>query len=680
MSPSVLEQIPALFLHPIQAHQLLGDSNDAYEREAEQVSQHIIRQLERPAIASEDYCPRSSPVTSYADTEGVTGVEQAASHQHSRTIQRLPCQSDPTGLLSVLRHAQGHPLPVPIRQSMEDSFGGEDFKHIRYHDDRPSRDLAHSLGAESFTFGEHIVGDIHNPEVLAHELQHERQQRKQTPKQTSSDRPSLPVSRVGQPQVQRMLTHQGRVLSNEEIIAAILRFQLSEVESTVIMGYASQPALYDFEQVRLSATLGLQAAPIQLHGVVVPAMIPYRAFPYAHPGSGLLPAGVGVGMLSTIPQFPTAVIPSIPTVNPQPKELRPLSPQKMQACLSTLVELLQSSASQEEKKSQCEEMLSAIPTQQRAALAETLYYEYRLNLNYYLSYEIRSYDFVDRESKKAEQYVKGINRAIAIDGLKIESLQTVDLNQLIDAENLDERIEFAAKRHRDFVDENGAVQDLKDVGPISVQSHSLLGVGYQGKVKATQAGVVKIQKVDSFDPFVSLGRELAALACLQAYSPDELQKYYPQVIAVRSTFNQQQKKRIYVEMSKIEGKTLDKVQIPNDFNALRRFLTTLFLGFANMHRLGITHGDIQSGNIMVHPSTYEASIIDFGQAILFPEKMNSKQWDILKLSDTLTELLQDPHFSRTMRSLLSDCIYLLDQSMTLEEFISTSFFREVIMP
>ena len=377
--------------------------------------------------------------------------------------------------------------------------------------------------------------------------------------------------------------------------------------------------------------------------------------------------------------FPTAIIPSLPTFKTQSQPLRSLSPQEIQACLSSLSELLQSSANQDEKKQRSEEMMSTIPTEQRTFLAEALYYKYRLNLNYYLPHELRTYDFIDQESKEAEKHVKGTNKAISIDGLNIESLQTVTLNQLIEAENLDERIEFSPKSHRYLVDKNGAVQDLKDVGPISVYSNSLLAAGHDGKVKASQAGVVKIQKVDNFDQLVSLGAELAALACLEAYSPPETQKYYPKLIAVRSTFNQKQRKQIYVEMSKVEGYTLDKVTIPNDFNALRRFLTSVILALTNIHRLGISHGDIHGGNIMVNPSTYEAAIIDFGQATLFPEKMTSKQWDMRGLSDTLTKLLQKPHFSQSLKHLISDCILMLNRSMTLKDFISSSFFREVII-
>ena len=100
-----------------------------------------------------------------------------------------------------------------------------------------------------------------------------------------------------------------------------------------------------------------------------------------------------------------------------------------------------------------------------------------------------------------------------------------------------------------------------------------------------------------------------------------------------------------------------------------------------MHRLGIVHRDLQPSNIMVNPSTYDATIIDFGQATLFPEKMTSKQWDMLALSDMLLELFEQSHFSKTLKNLIADCIHLLDQSMTLDELISSLlFFREVIMP
>lgn len=77
----------------------------------------------------------------------------------------------------------GRPLPEATRAQME-SFLGGDFSGVRIHDDRPSQELAASIGARAFTSGPHVyfgTGE-YNPSsasglrLLAHELTHVQQQ------------------------------------------------------------------------------------------------------------------------------------------------------------------------------------------------------------------------------------------------------------------------------------------------------------------------------------------------------------------------------------------------------------------------------------------------------------------------------------------------------------------------
>ena len=598
----------ALFLHPIQAKQILGEQGDSYEREAGRVSQEVVRRMNQRTVFSDRCSQFPIEMTSHSSPLELEEDKPRKSGQYSDTGPMTPKRSDSTRLFSQL-HSRGRLLPDPIRLSMEDSFGGEDFRHIRYHDDAHSLEIARYLGAEAFTFGEHIVGKIDDPEVLAHELQHERQQRRDpiTPTLRSSTSSLLPAARLNQPKVQRILVRNGQVLSNGQIMAELQRFWLSPSEINCIMLYASQPVLYDLDHVRISATLGLLATPIQaqrgwphrvphnafsspypragfslpsfgagsVEGTASPYMIPPHRYPafsgqlwstpfvspqphatshvqsqgwpqphaFSHVQSQDWPASVSTAFPSAGAPFPIPVLPPVPAINPHfsnpvfpafstanlsfpaafipasplsdtlsspasdasSPPLRTLSAHEIQACLSALVGLLQSSASQDEKKDQAEAMTATIPPEQRAWLAEMLYYEHRLNLNYYLPNELRTYDFIDRESRDAEERVRRTHKPIAIDGLNIESLQTLDLNQLINAEHLDGRIEFAPKKRRSIVNVDGTVQELKEIGPIAVHSNALLGTGSYAKVKSSQGGVVKIQTLQSPEQFALLG-------------------------------------------------------------------------------------------------------------------------------------------------------------------------------
>ena len=265
LSAQKITQYPPnpLFLHPIQAKMMLGGANDKYEQEADRIAKQVVRRLHQPTQppSPEDEAANIQP-------QGITEADES--------LQRTPivqsCSDSSVGAMrpeqetniSAVIQRGGKPLPDTIRQSMEQGFGSEDFSHVRLHDDVSSQAVAASIGAKAFTLGHHIVGSVPNPEVMAHELQHVRQQSRETlTHMPSSSLSLLPVSHLGQPKIQRMLMQDGRVLTYEEIMVKLQELQFSTAQINYIMGYASQPVLYDFDQVRISATLRFPATPIQ---------------------------------------------------------------------------------------------------------------------------------------------------------------------------------------------------------------------------------------------------------------------------------------------------------------------------------------------------------------------------------------------------------------------------------
>ena len=159
--------INPLFRHPIQT-QLYRCPQDQHEQEAEQVAQNVI-----------------NPPTIYRG--GIDNLQPAQSHIQGRIKNSSSQAINPytTAQIYDLIQTTGSSLPLNMQQEMESRFGNEDFSEVQIHTDSNSIAVADSMGAEAFTLGHHIVGDLRNPVTLAHELQHIRQQH-QAPSQDSN--------------------------------------------------------------------------------------------------------------------------------------------------------------------------------------------------------------------------------------------------------------------------------------------------------------------------------------------------------------------------------------------------------------------------------------------------------------------------------------------------------------
>lgn len=155
----------------LQPRLAIGRSNDALEREADDVARRVLAQP-HPSSAG----------------QGTVPLRPAAAPEGPATLRRLPSAPGPvaTGLpASVDRTlaSPGRPLEPTLRGDMEGRFG-VDFSHVRVHTDAAAARSAREVSALAYAAGPHIAfangqfapGTAAGRELLAHELAHVVQQ------------------------------------------------------------------------------------------------------------------------------------------------------------------------------------------------------------------------------------------------------------------------------------------------------------------------------------------------------------------------------------------------------------------------------------------------------------------------------------------------------------------------
>jgi hypothetical protein len=180
----------------LQAKLTIGQPNDPYEQEADQMAAQVVQRMNRLKSASEP-----QPVQ-----------RQELSEEDKETLQRKPTAQAPNAvsadLESQIQGAKGggQSLGDSIRQPMEQAFGA-DFSGVKVHTDAQSDQLNRSIQAKAFTTGQDVFfrqgaydpGSSNGQELLAHELTHVVQQngRQVAPIQRRSK-----ISQVNAPGVQ----------------------------------------------------------------------------------------------------------------------------------------------------------------------------------------------------------------------------------------------------------------------------------------------------------------------------------------------------------------------------------------------------------------------------------------------------------------------------------------------
>lgn len=187
-----------------QAKLSIGAPNDAFEREAEEVAERLMRaDPAEPRPTTE--APRSvQRLCGDCEEEEITAGT-------TNTLQRTPYASGANNLPHVdatriqRLHRGGVALPTSVRSDMERYFG-RDFGAVRIHNDATAGSLARSVLSHAFTLGSDIVfapgrfapGTKPGRGLLAHELTHVVQQGKAPPRglNTRSPTPFMSGERV----------------------------------------------------------------------------------------------------------------------------------------------------------------------------------------------------------------------------------------------------------------------------------------------------------------------------------------------------------------------------------------------------------------------------------------------------------------------------------------------------
>lgn len=170
-------RVPVLARTPprVQARPAVNTPGDLYEREADRISEQMMRVLEpqlHRASPSGGGCPECR------DERSARGCSQAEHVQADAAAGGVA----PPIIHEVLR-SPGQALTAETRALMESRFG-HDFGPVRVHTDPKARRSAETVNARAYTVGQHIVfgTERYAPEsnagklLLAHELVHVIQQ------------------------------------------------------------------------------------------------------------------------------------------------------------------------------------------------------------------------------------------------------------------------------------------------------------------------------------------------------------------------------------------------------------------------------------------------------------------------------------------------------------------------
>ncbi|WP_204150209.1 DUF4157 domain-containing protein [Leptolyngbya sp. CCY15150] len=189
---------------PVQAKLTVGQPNDQYEQEADQVAAQVMRmpdtddeedpdlQMQSAAPVEEDADEDTLHRQAIADTitplvqrqtvDDGSEDEELQARLQGKTAQAPAVDNNFESQLSGQR-GNGQPLPKPLKSSFENKFQAG-FDHVRVHTDTASVQMSQAIGAQAFTHGNDIYfnsgkynpGSSSGQELLAHELTHTIQQ------------------------------------------------------------------------------------------------------------------------------------------------------------------------------------------------------------------------------------------------------------------------------------------------------------------------------------------------------------------------------------------------------------------------------------------------------------------------------------------------------------------------
>ena len=178
----------------VQPSLVVGPEDDAYERQADQVADRVVR-----AISGGDrvHAPAGAAGTVQRQTDGAEEEEAPAGDALRAQIEALLAvggvrAKSPAGVRAPrggfaaklgATAGRGRALPEPVKTEMETAFGA-DFGAVRLHTDNAAASMSREINAHAFTHGRDIYFDdgkfdpstADGRHLLAHELTHTLQQ------------------------------------------------------------------------------------------------------------------------------------------------------------------------------------------------------------------------------------------------------------------------------------------------------------------------------------------------------------------------------------------------------------------------------------------------------------------------------------------------------------------------
>lgn len=180
--PRDFGRLPIYPRQRLQAKLMVGSSDDVYEREADSISQRVMR-LAAPQLQRACDCGGSCPACRK------TPVESQDAHVQTKPLADDEREQAPApAIVDEVLALPGDPLDTATRSFMESRFG-HDFSRVRIHTGQNAAESAEAVQARAYTVGNRVVfgagqylpGTQAGQTLLAHELTHVIQQRAALP-------------------------------------------------------------------------------------------------------------------------------------------------------------------------------------------------------------------------------------------------------------------------------------------------------------------------------------------------------------------------------------------------------------------------------------------------------------------------------------------------------------------
>lgn len=165
----------------IQTKLTIGQPNDKYEKEADEMADKVVQRLADTSIQAKcTHCEEEEKKKTIQRKCAACAKEELHAKAASPSMPAASPQIESSLNAS---KGSGNPLPENTKAQFEDSFGA-DFSSVRLHTDTKAAEMSKDLNAQAFTHGSNIYfnNGKYNPDssggkhLLAHELTHVVQQ------------------------------------------------------------------------------------------------------------------------------------------------------------------------------------------------------------------------------------------------------------------------------------------------------------------------------------------------------------------------------------------------------------------------------------------------------------------------------------------------------------------------